>query len=228
MARVLYPDLVILDGTIGMEGLGPSAGEPKGAGIVVVSKNATAGDMIASRLMGIDPDSVPHLRMGAEHKGITEDSIDVSPADYLKWKVDFTPPPEKISISYPDVEIYDQESCSACLTTLFLFLKRHHKDLKSYVGKQGKLHLAIGKGVKNCPKGTIYVGNCSCTIPDAANELKVTGCPPVASQIWEAIKSDKRINIHFPKQCAPLLALLSFTPAFIPNVFSYLTPPMFP
>jgi hypothetical protein len=155
--------------------------------------------MIASRLMGIDPDSVPHLRMVAEHKGITEDSIDVSPADYLKWKVDFTPPPEKISISYPDVEIYDQESCSACLTTLFLFLKRHHKDLKAYIGNQGKLHLAIGKGVKNCPEGTIYVGNCSCAIPDAADELKVTGCPPVASQIWEAIKSDNRININHTK-----------------------------
>ncbi len=43
MASVLRPHLAIIDGTIGMEGLGPSAGEPKALDCVVVSADGFRG-----------------------------------------------------------------------------------------------------------------------------------------------------------------------------------------
>ena len=192
MATVLYPDLVVIDGTIGMEGMGPSGGEPKGAGIVVAGEDAVAADMVASRLMGINPYEVSHLRLVAEHRNTEYDDISVLPENYLNMKSDFTPSPDKISFNYPDIEIYDEESCSACLTTIFMFLKRYHKSLGPYRGTDGKLHLAIGQGVRNCSPGTIYVGNCSCMVSDSNDCIKVTGCPPISSQIWESLTCKKK------------------------------------
>ena len=189
MAKVIYPDLVIIDGTIGMEGMGPSGGEPKNAKMVIASKDALSADIVAAKLMGIEPFSIPHIRIVAKNRGFNKNNIVVSPFDYLKWKIDFAPPPKKISFSYPNVEIFDIQSCSACLSTIFLFLKRYYNEIEPYIKKDGKLNIAIGKGVKDCPKGTIYVGNCSCNTKEVVDGIKVTGCPPVASQIWEKLKS---------------------------------------
>ena len=61
MASVLRPHLAIIDGTVGMEGLGPSAGQPKALGCVVVGADAFAADAVACRLMGTRAEEVPHL-----------------------------------------------------------------------------------------------------------------------------------------------------------------------
>jgi uncharacterized protein (DUF362 family) len=50
MASVLRPHLAIVDGTVGMEGLGPSAGRPKPLDAVVVSADAFAADAVACQL----------------------------------------------------------------------------------------------------------------------------------------------------------------------------------
>ena len=65
MASVLRPHLAIIDGTVGMEGLGPSAGQPKALDCVVVGADAFAADAVACRLMGTCAEDVPYLRMGA-------------------------------------------------------------------------------------------------------------------------------------------------------------------
>ncbi len=72
MASVLYPHMAIIDGSIGMEGLGPGAGRPKGAELIVASPDALAADWIASRLMGINPEKIAHLRLLAIKKNLTQ------------------------------------------------------------------------------------------------------------------------------------------------------------
>jgi uncharacterized protein (DUF362 family) len=189
LASVLLPDLAVIDGNIGMEGLGPGIGNPRNAGLVVVSQDPVAADAVASRLMGFSPQDIPHLRLISE-RGMGEidlSKLRIDPDNYLALQERFEPPPEKISFEYPDVEVHDEESCSACLSTVFLFLKRYYKELEPYFNENKKLNLAIGKGVINCPEGTVYVGNCSCILENAKGSLKVAGCPPVASQIWESL-----------------------------------------
>ncbi|MDY6953930.1 MAG: DUF362 domain-containing protein, partial [Thermodesulfobacteriota bacterium] len=66
MSGVLRPHLAIIDGTVGMEGLGPSAGQAKPLDAVVVSADAFAADAVACRLMGTEAEQIPHLRLGAE------------------------------------------------------------------------------------------------------------------------------------------------------------------
>jgi uncharacterized protein (DUF362 family) len=47
--------LNIVDGIIGMEGEGPTTGEPKKMGIIILGEDAVAVDLVASAVMGWDP-----------------------------------------------------------------------------------------------------------------------------------------------------------------------------
>ncbi len=64
MSSVLRPHLAIVDGTVGMEGLGPGAGRAKPLGVVLAGTDAYAADAVACRLMGVDARQIPHLSFG--------------------------------------------------------------------------------------------------------------------------------------------------------------------
>lgn len=55
MASVLFPHFAIVDGTVGMEGMGPAYGKPKKMGVIVAGDNALSADAVATQLMGLDP-----------------------------------------------------------------------------------------------------------------------------------------------------------------------------
>lgn len=55
---VCPPALAIMDGVVGMEGTGPSRGNPVNVGVIMASENCVALDMIASMLIGFDPDDI--------------------------------------------------------------------------------------------------------------------------------------------------------------------------
>jgi uncharacterized protein (DUF362 family) len=108
LASVLLPDLAVIDGNIGMEGMGPGIGNPRNAGLVVVSQDPVAADAVASRLMGFSPQDIPHLRLISE-RGMGEIDLSrlrIDPDNYLALQERFEPPPEKISFEYPDVEVH--------------------------------------------------------------------------------------------------------------------------
>lgn len=183
LSTVLKPDIVLIDGSTCLEGLGPSAGTPKKLNIVIASTNYLAADAVAAAIMGLNPIDVPHLRLSAERCGqsIELDDIDVSPKGWTDWISPFELPPEKISLNFPKVEVLDNESCSACVSTLTMFLKRNYKDIADYL----PLKFAIGKGHEEIPDGTLCVGNC--TIKKCRDNILVKGCPPVASDILKAL-----------------------------------------
>jgi uncharacterized protein (DUF362 family)/Pyruvate/2-oxoacid:ferredoxin oxidoreductase delta subunit len=52
------PDLAIMDGVVGMEGHGPSRGEPVDVGVIMAARNCVALDMVASKIMGFGPDEI--------------------------------------------------------------------------------------------------------------------------------------------------------------------------
>ncbi len=188
MATVLNPHFTIVDGTTGMEGMGPAYGKPKKMGIVLVSNNALSADAVAARLMGFDPEEIPHLKLSFE-KGLGEirlEKISIEPPDYLKWEHSFEPSPSQFSIPFPDVMVHDEGSCSACLSSLIVFLKEYYSQLGDYYLGDQKLHLGIGKHLKGCPKGTIFIGNCTSKMKTKG--FFVSGCPPVSSHIMNTLK----------------------------------------
>lgn len=194
MATLLKPDLSVIDGTVGMEGMGPAYGRPKKMEIIIVSNNAFSGDAVAAWLMGFTPSKIPHLRLCSE-KGLGEiqlERLSIYPEDYQKWRNPFEPPPTMFSLPFPDVRVHEEGACSGCLSTLLVFLQEHHANLDDYRLKDKKIHIGIGKYLKTCPDGTILIGNCAAGLKKRG--IFVKGCPPVSSQIMETLSKKRTLN----------------------------------
>ncbi|NWG11067.1 DUF362 domain-containing protein [Candidatus Bathyarchaeota archaeon] len=65
---VLEPKLCIIDGLIGMEGLGPTAGKPKKMNLLIIGNNPVATDAVGATVMGINPKRVTHLKAAAKRE----------------------------------------------------------------------------------------------------------------------------------------------------------------
>jgi uncharacterized protein (DUF362 family) len=187
LASVLRPHLAVIDGSIGMEGLGPSAGVPKALDAAVVSPDAFAADAVACQLMGTRAEDIPHLRMGAERGyGVIDlDRIRIAPACWKDWISAFAPPPRNLQIEFPNITVLDGGACSACQSTLLLFLKSYRDRLFDYFPAEFPIHIAIGKNNPEVPVGTLCIGNC--TAAHRGRGLFVPGCPPVSSAILAAL-----------------------------------------
>ena len=190
LSSVLRPHLALIDGTVGMEGLGPSAGQAKALDVVVASADAFAADAVACQLMGTEATGIPHLRFGAARGyGVIDlDRITVAPENWRDWVSPFVRPPENLAIEFPNVTVFDNRSCSACQSTLLLFLMRHRDRLFDYFGSQRPVNVAIGKGHTELPEATLCLGNCTANQKD--RRVFVPGCPPVGSQILAALSDE--------------------------------------
>lgn len=61
MAQYAYPDLVMIDGFVGMEGKGPLFGDPIEVGVAIASTDCIAADRIGTEVMGHEFNNVGHL-----------------------------------------------------------------------------------------------------------------------------------------------------------------------
>ena len=187
MASVLRPHLAIIDGTVGMEGLGPAAGEAKELDCVVVSADGFAADAVACRLMGTRAEDVPHLNIGAQRGyGLIDiEQMEIMPGHWQDWISPFARPPQNLSIEFPRITVKDNNSCSACQSTLLLFLKDYADRIFDYLPDRDRLEIAIGKGHTELPEKTLCVGNCTAGFRN--DNPYVPGCPPVASEILKKL-----------------------------------------
>jgi hypothetical protein len=130
---------------------------------------------------------VPHLRLVSERLGfsINPGSYNVIPEYYSQFIVPYRVPPTNISLEFEGIQIYDKESCSSCLSTLMLFLRRFKDDMEPYRLSDGKFNIAIGKGVCDAADGTVFVANCMRFMQDKG--IWVKGCPLVPTRIYESI-----------------------------------------
>jgi uncharacterized protein (DUF362 family) len=192
MATVLRPDFALIDGSVCMEGLGPGAGTPRELNVVVAGGDGFAADAVACRLMGLDAVRVPHLQIGAELGcGIIDlERIKISPENWMSYAADFAAAPQNLTFEFPNVEVLDRNSCSACQSTLLLFLKRYQEALADYSPKGERLKIAIGKGHDALPDGTLCIGQC--TAKQKGNGIFVPGCPPVGSQIFKTLQEHQK------------------------------------
>ena len=187
MSGVLKPHISLIDGSVGMEGLGPSAGTPKSLGVVVAGADPFAVDAVACELMGTSARNTPHLAIAGDRGyGIIDIcDMEIQPPHWRQWAQAFEPPPQSMDIHFPQVTVLDQNSCSACQSTLLLFLKKHGDELRAKFPGLDPIPIAIGKGHDRVPANTLCIGNC--TLNHGKQALVVKGCPPVVSQIVKAI-----------------------------------------
>ncbi len=66
--RIAKPVLAICDAIDAMEGEGPGGGEPKHLGLIIASSDIMALDVVACKIIGLNPDSVPIIQAGKRQK----------------------------------------------------------------------------------------------------------------------------------------------------------------
>jgi hypothetical protein len=111
--------------------------------------------------------------------------LSVTPDHWRDFASPFAPPPASLTIEFPNITVLDQRSCSACQSTLLLFLMRYKDRIFDYFPEKTRLNIAIGKGHADVAEGTLLIGNC--TASHRGKGIFVPGCPPVGSQILAAI-----------------------------------------
>ncbi|CEH34884.1 DUF362 domain-containing protein [Romboutsia lituseburensis] len=72
------PTLTIMDGVVGMEGDGPSAGVPRHLGVMLASQSPYALDAVACKIINLNSDRVPTLRGSIKRGYIKEDFSDIN------------------------------------------------------------------------------------------------------------------------------------------------------
>lgn len=69
MNRGIKPDLTIVDGSVGQDGEGPLYGEKADLQALVAGRHSLAVDLACCRIVGVNPNAIPHLRLAVEQLG---------------------------------------------------------------------------------------------------------------------------------------------------------------
>lgn len=186
LMKVCYPDYVVTDGVVAMEGFGPSGGTPVELGVVLASKDALSADLTAIRLMGMAAEDVPHLNLVREQRGLHLEDIHVYPEDYLKWARRFRLASEQdLMLNYPNPKVVDRGACSACHSAMVQFFRYHHQEYEN--GPEATLIFGSDATDADCQGGrVVLVGNCTAKLRGEGRAF-CKGCPPVPSQIARTI-----------------------------------------
>ena len=74
---VIKPNLTVIDGFVAMEGKGPVDGSPVKMDLVIAGKDPVATDATGSRVIGIDPHEISHIRTAHQKRLGNIDDIEI-------------------------------------------------------------------------------------------------------------------------------------------------------
>lgn len=124
---IIKPDFAVMDGIIGMEGNGPSHGEPVKSGVILASRDCVSLDIVAAEMIGFDPLKIP-TTAGALKKGFGNQCPVVVGTPLKEVKRKFKPSSGGVSMApsfltrnlgkyytiYPRINQIKCTRCSAC------------------------------------------------------------------------------------------------------------------
>ena len=104
IATWVRPTLSIMDGVVGMEGDGPSAGKPRNIGALILSTDPFALDVVAADLIGLKPEEVPTI-MAARVRGLTSrlDELQLKGDSRSLWRIQGFVIPKAVSTNFLDM-----------------------------------------------------------------------------------------------------------------------------
>ncbi len=65
----IQPDLNIVDGSVGQDGEGPLYGNQADLQVLIAGRNSLAVDLACCRLVGVQPEAIPHLKLALQQMG---------------------------------------------------------------------------------------------------------------------------------------------------------------
>jgi uncharacterized protein (DUF362 family)/ferredoxin len=91
--EIIKPDLILVDGLVGMEGNGPGDGTPKRLDMMLAGTDPFLIDLLIARLIGLKREQIPCLSL-AHQKGYIREQ-DIAKADTIEPISRFEPPPPR-------------------------------------------------------------------------------------------------------------------------------------
>jgi len=214
-AGMLSPTLTIIDGIYSLE-CGPTpAGDAHRSDLIIVSKDMISADIVGAKLLGYDPDSIPHIAQAVRNKGRMIDLSDISvkgnidirsSAKLHKWSRDRNKTNdmplmfEQMGIKGIRLPEGDSTLCTYCVFYLYgvilgiLMAKNKDKPFDDIEILYGKIQEPSGKN-----KHTLLLGQCQIKLNGNNSMInhcvKIDGCPPNKDGI---IKAFTTLGIELP------------------------------
>ena len=199
ISKIRKPDLVLLDGLLGMEGMGAGeAGTAVEMGVIMASADTVALDSIASMCMGIDNPLVVSTTRLAAHDGlgtanpflieVVGETIAAVRKQFL-LPANYTMPIDSLVTGlYPNIDIYIGGACSACWLMAALAegqLAKVPQRVSLIVGVDPKIPPRLRTDMAH----TFFLGECALATGGDLLELRnamqlagidrfLGGCPP--------------------------------------------------
>ena len=179
--QVVRPDLTIVDGTLGMEGLGPHAGSVANWGYLFAGRDTMAVDVVVAPGMGVGVEEARTLRYAVEAGLVDPGRIEVRGADPATIVRRFERPYEAMLRQLPGVRLAADHACSACKLNLIRALC---EEAAAGVTPPDRC-LAAGKALVDDP-GALLLGKCAAQANPGRAHL--AGCPPRVERIKEYLR----------------------------------------
>ena len=206
--------LTIYDGLYTLE-RGPAIdGKAHRKDILVASSDILSADMVGSKLLGIEPDNVPHLVQAAKDRKRPMDLSDVEIvgekledlASHHEWDFIYTEdlplPFKRIGVKGLKYHKYDSSLCTYCSGINGILLMIIKSAWQSRKGKPfDNVEFLTGKLMEPSPgmNKTILIGQCQYNKnkdhPNIKEMIPIKGCPPLEDDV---IKAFGRIGIELP------------------------------
>ncbi len=198
LAKVVKPNLTIVDGIVGIEGDGPLLqGKKIKSNVCVFGEDIVAVDAICCRLMGIDPFSVPHINI-ASKIGIGDIEPELAGDDIDALKRTFKLPNMDYFRMFRLLNIRNKNACSMCTDSLREAMKMTLKSPRLFIKYMPKwIYLILFKGVqftagakpkmKDGKGKVICLGNCSMKYAEEFGYCAASGCPPSPIEILKSL-----------------------------------------
>ena len=200
------PILTIIDGIYTLE-RGPAIdGKSHRKNILVASKDILSADLVGAKLLGFEPQEVPHLVQAAKVRNRPADLSDVEIkgekiedlASHHEWDFiyndagDLPLPFQRIGVKGLKYHKYDSTLCTYCsgMNGILLTAIKYSWKGKPY----DNIEVLSGKIMKPTPGNnkTILFGQCQCNLnkddPLIKEFIPIRGCPPTVDQIGGAFK----------------------------------------
>ncbi|MEA3476233.1 MAG: DUF362 domain-containing protein [Candidatus Cloacimonadota bacterium] len=199
LAKIIKPDLTIIDGILGLEGDGPLySGHPIKSEILIASKDILSCDIVGAKFMGIDTEKVSHLKYGIQEK-IGDPDPQIIGEDLDEIKMNFKRADEEKFTFLKFTNMRNPYACSMCGLSLTETFYRIPKKPKLAITKGPKLaYYFLFKGItfvygKNpkLPRKTnrriICFGNCTKELAKEKGWEWIPGCPPKIEDVLKIL-----------------------------------------
>jgi len=197
IAKVVRPDITIIDGVESMEGEGPTKGKKRHTCVMAYGDDIFETDIACCRFMGVDPYRVEHLRYALED-GLVSPEPPVIGRAFDEHRTSFvlpSPGPKKI------FRFYSWKNYRACAADEHAFEEAIHLALTTprywfkffpkfaFLVLFRRLDLIRGRdaAIPSDAGRILCIGDCSWSVAERVGACHVPGCPPKPRDIIEAI-----------------------------------------